>query len=265
MEIFFHSEETEKHYRKHRYTEIPFDSGTKYALGLIERDIYLIYRKNRWSCRIKKAGMSGAKVLVSLSGKDITRLESAGEISLNFSFIGYNSFLIPISLSIPYIIEDIELTRPEEEGTYLVSLSNKHKPPDYLIGMFADFIESIEKESKRKEQRISINEISRSVLGLKSKKARFTINGKRYTCCIEDLSLSGAGITLPHPIDPDPGEVNLELVLLDPDMILEIPAFVVKYHASPSGEEVFDLGVRFAASTVPPEYKKRIRRILVKE
>ena len=262
MEVLFHSRDTAELYQRHRYTEIPFDSGTKYALGLIERDIYLIHEKNRWICHIQKAGMSGAKVLVSLSEKDLARLENAGETSLNFSFIGYNSFLIPISLSIPYIIEGIEPAGSGEEGTYLVSLSNKHKPPDYLIGIFADFIESMEKESQRKEQRISINENSRSALGLKSKKARLTAEGKTSACPVEDLSFSGAGITLFLMLEPVPEEVRLELVFLTPDMILEIPASVVKYKEPPSGGGGIDVGLRFTEDTVPPEYRERIRRII---
>jgi hypothetical protein len=261
MKILFPQEKTEDYYKRHRYTEIRFDPGTKYAVGLIERDIYLIRGKTRWYCRIHTAGMSGVKVLVSLSEEELDKLKASRDIALNFSFIGLNSFLVPISLSIPYFLEGIEY-RGKKEG-YLVSLSNKHKPPEYLIGILGDYIESALKESNRKEERISINENSRAALGLKSKRTRFETEGKRITCRLDDLSSSGAGLTLLQPVGSSPEKGTLELIFRDPDMILRLPAEIVKYSPSESESKTVTVGLHFEEDAVPLEYKHRIAQTLL--
>ena len=262
MELLFPADKTESYYRRHRYTEIPFDSGAKYALGLIERDIYLLRGKTRWYCRIHAAGMSGAKVLVSLSPEEAAELERAREISLNFSFIGIHSYLIPISLSIPYTVESVDQRRTGEEG-YLLSLSNKHKPPDYLIGIFGDHIESTRKGSNRKEERIVINDNSRSALRLTSKRARFDTGGERLSCTVDDLSLSGAGITLFQSPGSDPNTGTLVLVFRDPDTIIRIPSSIVRYAPRSSRKNAFTAGLEF--DETPPEFKYRMVQALGKE
>ena len=258
------AEKIAEYYHQYRYQEIRFDEKAIDASGLIQRELYLQCGESRWSCKIRTASLTGAKVEVKLTQEEIQSILAAGDVSVNYSFAGLKAMPIPMSYTVDFVISDESSIVRLKTDAWVLSLSTTKQPPDYVIEVFGDLLRFRATSKGRQEERIEINANSAAQLGLKSMTTNITLDGVMNECVLRDLSFSGAAVLLSSGEKKKPAKGILQLLFLKPDTIFELTGTVMRYQLEKGSSGSYFAGLRFEEAVIPLDYKMRINALLEK-
>ena len=188
------SHQITRYYDIYRDTEVTFSKEFIRALNLDPRQVYIKCAGAQWPCIINSTSLQSARIIIGTKGGAYAQIsKEATPLSLRFSFTPPGQ--LPVSFFVNCRVANVQPYMTSNDLA-IITLSFTQRPPDDLIENIGRVIEANFNSSRRKEERIIINEESKRRLGLLKEETLVYIDNVPRHCIIRDLSFSGAKLVL---------------------------------------------------------------------
>ncbi|HVP19358.1 MAG TPA: PilZ domain-containing protein [Spirochaetia bacterium] len=188
------TQQLSRFFEQYASTEVTFNKQVLSATGLMSKNVYLKVLDQQWPCVVFSSSMTAARVIVTVKEAFLAALRKAN----NKLFLRWCFKLAdkpePISFYVschaagftPYDLGDQEVQ--------LLALEFTQRPPDDLIGVLGSLVDASANAQRRREERIPVTPETMKKLGLETREAILSLNGKPHRGMLRDLSFGGATI-----------------------------------------------------------------------
>jgi hypothetical protein len=255
------SQQLSQYYALYKDREITFNRQIIDVLKLLPKEVCLKTRGDQLSCIVYSCSMSGAKVLASLKAQALQQIRLAGNaLSLRFAF-RRNDKPEPLFFFVPGKATNYTFYKPENPDLYFLSLEYTTKPPDDLIEMLGQLIDTNTNFKRRKDVRIELNPANIKLMGIDGKEATLVLDKEGRKCLIRDLSFSGGKVLLfgarsEHVRKP----VMLQFSAQKREMRLH--GTIVRFEEVVGRDDIGAFGIQFLEDHTPMSYKLLINNTL---
>lgn len=177
-------------------TEVTFTKQVISATGLVSRGVYMKLTDRQVPCVVFSASMTAAKVIAGVKTSFFNTLRQTGsKLSLRWCF-KVPQEAEPITFYVSCQATGFTPYNPGNPDEQLITLDYTQRPPDDLIMILGNLLEATANSQRRRDERVTITPDSMKKLGIESREAVLSINGKPYRGILRDLSFGGANIVL---------------------------------------------------------------------
>ena len=188
------SQQIARYYDVYRDTEVTFSKEFIRALNLDPRQVYIKCAGAQWPCIINSTSLQSARIIIGTKGGAYAQIsKEATPLSLRFSFTPPGQ--LPVSFFVNCRVANVQPYMTSNDLA-IITLTFTQRPPDDLIETLGRLIEANSNATRRKEERIIINEESKRRLNLLREETLVYIENVPRHCIIRDLSFSGAKLVL---------------------------------------------------------------------
>jgi hypothetical protein len=250
-------------YQKHHASEVTFTRQVMQVTGLDPSRTYLRLPGAQVPCIVYSSTMEGGRVIVSLTPETRERLREAGNAaSLRFCFVkpGEES---PLFFFAPARISSLQPYRGGSGPTTFVLLTYVNRPPDDLILILGELLETQRASEKRRDERIAVTREAAERLGLADRSVQMLAGGMERQGILQDLSLGGALLVTGSEPRLAVGSVaSLRLRFSGVEQAIELLASVTRCEEVPRRTDLVVVALQFDPATVPLAYKLRLAQYL---
>ena len=255
------SQQIAKYYDIYRDTEVTFTKEFISALNLDPRQVYIKCAGSQWPCIINSTSLQSARIIIGTKGGAFAQISKENTpLSLRFSFTPPGQ--LPVSFFVNCRVANVQPYMTSNDLA-IITLTFTQRPPDDLIETLGRLIEANFNSSRRKEERIIINEDSKRKLNLLREETLVYIQNVPRHCIIRDLSFSGAKLVLKGLAQflADKNAV-IRLDFTEPQETLGIQGKIVKAETIEGRKDLASVSIQFLESAVPMSYKLHINSYL---
>lgn len=255
------SQQLSQYYEQYKDREITFNRQIIEVLRLLPKEVYLKTRGDQLACIVYSCSMSGAKVVASLTTRALQQVRLAGNaLSLRFAF-RRNDKPEPLFFFVPGKITNYTFYGPEKPDLYFLSFEYTTKPPDDLIEMLGQLLDTNTNFKRRRDTRIELNPANIKLIGIDGKEATLVLEKTARKCLIRDLSFSGSKVLLfgahsEHLLKP----VMLQFSAQKRELL--IPGTIVRFEEVVGRDDIGAFGIQFLEDKTPMSYKLLINNTL---
>ena len=255
------SHQITRYYDIYRDTEVTFSKEFIRALNLDPRQVYIKCAGAQWPCIINSTSLQSARIIIGTKGGAFAQISKENTpLSLRFSFTPPGQ--LPVSFFVNCRVSNVQPYMTSNDLA-IITLTFTQRPPDDLIETLGRLIEANFNSSRRKEERIIINEDSKRKLNLLREETLVYIQNVPRHCIIRDLSFSGAKLVLKGLAQflADKNAV-IRLDFTEPQETLGIQGQIVKAETIEGRKDLASVSIQFLESAVPMSYKLHINSYL---
>lgn len=255
------SHQITRYYDIYRDTEVTFSKEFIRALNLDPRQVYIKCAGAQWPCIINSTSLQSARIIIGTKGGAFAQISKENTpLSLRFSFTPPGQ--LPVSFFVNCRVANVQPYMTSNDLA-IITLTFTQRPPDDLIETLGRLIEANFNSSRRKEERIIINEDSKRKLNLLREETLVYIQNVPRHCIIRDLSFSGAKLVLKGLAQflADKNAV-IRLDFTEPQETLGIQGQIVKAETIEGRKDLASVSIQFLESAVPMSYKLHINSYL---
>lgn len=257
------NQQINNYYDTYRDNEIVFTKDILKNLRLDPRQIYVKCGGGQWPCIINSTSFQFAKIIIGTTGgafAQITR-KDAPPVNLRYCFLEQDNTPLHFFISChvtevtPYI---------NSKDLAVVTLTFTQRPPDDLILKLGSLIDANYSFTRRREERIILNQDSLRKLGLDKKETIIYIQEVPRRCILVNISFSGARVVfVGHPHFLKGKNVVIRLIFSDPNETIDVKGTIMSLEELEGRKELIQAGIQFDETQVPLAYKVRINDYLV--
>jgi hypothetical protein len=255
------SQQIARYYDVYRDTEVTFSKEFIRALNLDPRQVYIKCAGAQWPCIINSTSLQSARIIIGTKGGAYAQIsKEATPLSLRFSFTPPGQ--LPVSFFVNCRVANVQPYMTSNDLA-IITLTFTQRPPDDLIETLGRLIEANSNATRRKEERIIINEESKRRLNLLREETLVYIENVPRHCIIRDLSFSGAKLVLKGLAQflKDKNAI-IRLDFAEPRETLGIQGKIVKAETIEGRKDLASVSIQFLESAVPMSYKLHINSYL---
>ncbi len=241
--------------------EITFNRNIVKALSLAREYVLIKFQNEQYHCTIISSSMQEAKIILELPNAETRREWQKDKLaSLRFSFHKEEGTDI-LSFFVQSRINSITAYN-KEKNLFFVHLIFTQQPPDNLIEILGKYIELNFNESRRKEERIPINDANMRRMGIASKSVPVLIDRVPRNGILRDLSFSGMNvIVLGNAKFLIEKSASISLPMKDGSTI-PLEGKIIRHEPVEDRRDLVVIAIQYNTSAVPFEYKKMINENL---
>lgn len=255
------SQQIARYYDVYRDTEVTFSKEFIRALNLDPRQVYIKCAGAQWPCIINSTSLQSARIIIGTKGGAYAQIsKEATPLSLRFSFTPPGQ--LPVSFFVNCRVANVQPYMTSNDLA-IITLTFTQRPPDDLIETLGRLIEANFNATRRKEERIIINEESKRRLNLLREETLVYIENVPRHCIIRDLSFSGAKLVLKGLAQflKDKNAI-IRLDFAEPRETLGIQGKIVKAETIEGRKDLASVSIQFLETAVPMSYKLHINSYL---
>lgn len=255
------SQQIARYYDVYRDKEVTFSKEFIRALNLDPRQVYIKCAGAQWPCIINSTSLQSARIIIGTKGGAYAQIsKEATPLSLRFSFTPPGQ--LPVSFFVNCRVANVQPYMTSNDLA-IITLTFTQRPPDDLIETLGRLIEANFNASRRKEERIIINEESKRRLNLLREETLVYIENVPRHCIIRDLSFSGAKLVLKGLAQflKDKNAI-IRLDFAEPRETLGIQGKIVKAETIEGRKDLASVSIQFLETAVPMSYKLHINSYL---
>ncbi|MDR1955264.1 MAG: pilus assembly protein PilZ [Treponema sp.] len=186
------------YYERYKTNEVTFNKEIIEITGLLAKQVCLKCMGKLWPCIIYASSLQMAKILVNTKSGVLQSLQEANNVaSMRFCFKGAKEG-DPITFFVA--VRSVGYTPyGASQDTAMFTLQFAQQAPDYLIevlGRILDANANTHTTSRRKGERVPINNETQRKLGIVSKESSISVQGVPRQCILRDISFYGAKIVI---------------------------------------------------------------------
>ena len=255
------SQQISRYYDIYRDTEITFTKEFIRALNLDPRQVYIKCAGAQWPCIINSTSLQFARIIIGTKGGAYAQIsKESTPLNLRFSFTPPGQ--PPVSFFVTCKVANIQPYMTSNDLA-IITLAFTQRPPDDLIETIGRLIEANFNATRRREERIIINEDSKRKLNLLKEETLVYIDNVPRHCIIRDLSFSGAKLVLKglaHFLNNKNAIIRLDFN--EPRETIGVQGKVVKAEIIEGHKDLASVSIQFLESAVPMSYKLHINSYL---
>ena len=175
-------------------TEVTFNKQVLIATGFVSKNVYLKVLDRQWPCVVFSSSMAASRVIVTVKEAFLTALRKANNrLSLRWCF-KVTEKPEPITFFVACVAGGFTPYDPQNQEVQLLTLEFTQRPPDDLISILGSLLDANANAQRRKEERIPVTPENMKRLGLETREAILSVNGKAHRGILRDLSFAGAKV-----------------------------------------------------------------------
>jgi len=189
---FTTSQQLDTYYEKYKRIDVTFTKEVTRSLRMVRSQTHLKYKGGQRACVIYSSSLCGAKIMIVLPNRLLTKLQAAKLVYLRYSFQKEDS-----NDTISFVVHSriVGFTQyGDKEEVYFAQLEYNHRPPDALIEILGAMLDANVNSKRRTEERIAVNTNNIRLLNLASTTHTVHIDGKPRNGLLRDISFSGLKI-----------------------------------------------------------------------
>lgn len=255
------SHQITRYYDIYRDTEVTFSKEFIRALNLDPRQVYIKCAGSQWPCIINSTSLQSARIIIGTKGGAFAQISKENTpLSLRFSFTPPGQ--LPVSFFVNCRVANVQPYMTSNDLA-IITLTFTQRPPDDLIETLGRLIEANFNSSRRKEERIIINEDSKRKLNLLREETLVYIQNVPRHCIIRDLSFSGAKLVLKGLAQfLSDKDAIIRLDFTEPQETIGIQGKIVKAETIEGRKDLASVSIKFLETAVPMSYKLHINSYL---
>ena len=257
------NQQINNYYDTYRDNEIVFTKDILKNLRLDPRQIYVKCGGGQWPCIINSTSFQFAKIIIGTTGgafAQITR-KDAPPVNLRYCFLEQDN--TPLHFFISCHVTEVT-PYMNSKDLAVVTLTFTQRPPDDLILKLGSLIDANYSFTRRREERIILNQDSLRKLGLDKKETIIYIQEVPRRCILVNISFSGARVVfVGHPHFLKGKNVVIRLIFSDPNETIDVKGTIMSLKELEGRKELIQAGIQFDETQVPLAYKVRINDYLV--
>ena len=257
------SQQIARYYDEFQKTAVTFTKEVTQAIFLIPKQVYLKCPGYKWPCIIYSSSMTEARVIVNMQKPLKESLQKANNlVQIRFCFLQRDK-ADPLSFFVSAKIAGFTPCGKEKPDLFFLSLRFTQRPPDDLIEILGQMLETNLNAGRRPNDRIVITADSAKRIGLRAKETQIIIDGVPRRAIIRDLAFWGAKVIILGIAKLLVGkDAVLRIDLLDPPESCDIVGKVLRYEPVEGRPDIAAFAVQFDEAQVPMTYKLRINSYL---
>ncbi|MBN2441289.1 MAG: PilZ domain-containing protein [Spirochaetales bacterium] len=184
----------DEYYRMYLDHDVSFTKEIIKDIGLIPEKNFLRYGGENIPCIIYSASMTRSRIIAQLRAPICEKIGLGNKTaSLSLAFKREKS-QDPVSLFINSKIAGFTPYKSDIPGVNFVTLTYMNKPPDDFIYKLGTVLSERSDETKRKEERIPVDDETTKTMNLQTDKIWVFCDNKQIPCVLKDISFSGAKV-----------------------------------------------------------------------
>lgn len=244
-----------RYYDFYRDKEISFTKETLHYLRLDPRQIYVKCNGGQWPCIINSTSFQFVKIIIGTGSGAFAQIKKAKDVPVSVRYCFVEADSSPLSFFVNGRVSEIQQFKGSSE-LVVVTISFVQQPPDDLILRLGRFIDTNENFSRRKEERIPINQDTLRKIGLEKEETLVSIAHVPRRCVLRDISFGGAKILcmgLPKFLIDK--EASLKFTFTEPQISINISGKVITAENLEGRKDIVIACIEFDPATVPMQYK----------
>ncbi len=188
------TQQLSRYYEQYRTTDVTFNKQVIAAVGLVPRGVYLKILDRQIPCMVFSSSMSASRVIATIPATVMVAFKQANNrLALRWCF-KLPEKVEPITFFVTCRPTGFTHYAMQGPDVHFVTLEFTQRPPDDLILILGSLLEANFNAQKRRDERLVVNAETMKKLGLDSREAVLTMDGKGRKCVLRDLSFSGARV-----------------------------------------------------------------------
>jgi len=248
-------------YQEYLDTELTYTREVAAGLGLLPAESTLKWQGELYPCVVHACSFRQAKVLLRLNADQWKAMEFGSRITtLTLTFLQAKTAkkeLFQFNGALQILQQH---GAPDHELSILVGVSFNHRPPEGFLQAHGSYLNLKKEANQRTEDRISLNEETRDLMGLASLSTTVTVDHIERKCLMRELSYNGARVILtgvaPFLLDK-PFTFS---VPLQGRNVLEIPGKIVRAEAVEGHRGLAVIALGYHPERVPVEYLRTLQK-----
>ena len=258
------SQQIQSYFDLYSTIEVTLTKEVSNLLGLLQDQISLKFGGSTWPCILYSTSMAGAKVILNLKADQIEKLKTSSNLgSLRFCFRQTDS-VEPLTFFVGIRVKGYNrYNSAPHKDLYFMTLEFSQRPPDDLIEIIGHFLEANVNSTKRRDERIPVNEKIIQKIGFQSCSAIISVEQVDRKCLLRDLSFGGAKLILPGIAKFLNNRLAvLKLINAEDGKLLELEGSFVRVEPVEGRKDLTLAALQFKLETVPQKYKIKINDFL---
>ena len=251
------------YYNAFKSKEIVFNKDVIKSIGLNVNKVILKCGSTSLPCILYQSSFQNAKILLEAPPLFFQTVKKMNNVlSLRLAFINLESGK-PISIFIHTKLSRYTPYNSVKPNIFVLSLEYINKPPDDFITTIGKYLEKLDCNEKRMQQRIVISEKNQTNFGLQPMETFLFTEGKGKKCILTEISIFSAKVLI-HGIPHDYMKKKV-LLLMKAEALKEMGEMVgevVRYEYLNEDKNFMSLIVVFDQETIPPKYKMWVGQCL---
>jgi Tfp pilus assembly protein PilZ len=251
------SQQISRYYDLHRNKDVTITKEVAKVLRLDLREVFVKCIDTQWPCIINSTSLSQAKIIIGTSSGAYTHLvKEKGNSNLRFHFTREKGQVISF-----FVASKVANVAPYGDSSELVmvTLQFTQRPPDDLIAILGEFVETNINFEKKKDERIPLTPDIKRRLGLSKDESVIHIQGVPRHCIMRDVSFGGARVILMGLKKFLLGkEILLRIEFDDADAPCDLNGVIADVEPVQERRDISVATIRFAEKLVPMTYKLKI-------
>lgn len=256
------SQQINRYYDLYRDIEVTFTKEVIETTRLLKKHVYLKCLGTQWPCIIYASSMTSTKIIANLDSAAFELIRKANNlVSLRFAF-QLEDKKDKILFFVSAKVSGFNQYSKENPSLNFVNLIYTNRPADDLIIILGQMLEININSKKRTEERISINDTSVRILGLKSKNGRISIDSIPRNCILRDISFSGAKVIVQGIGKFLTGKKCILAIIQSDGEPLFLKGKTVRNEAVDKRKDLAAIAIHFNEESLPMDYKKMINNYI---
>ncbi len=254
------SQQIKDYYEKYGKVDVTFTKEINDTLRLARNQISLKFKGGQRSCIIYSSSMMEAKVVVAFTDDQIEAIQNDSLSSLRFCFLKEDSTDI-FSFFVQSRITGLT-QYDKERNLHFAQLTFTQRPPDDLIEILGNLLETNINAARRSEERIVINPESTRRLGLASKSSVIQIDKIPRNGILRDVSFGGLKVIIMGNPKFLMNKIALIKLSLASGKSILMQGEIIRYEPVEGRKDLAALAIKYDPKNISFEYKTIINNFL---
>ncbi len=258
------SQQIQTYFDLYRSIEVTLTKEVSSLLGFLQEQIFLKFGGSSWPCILYSTSLEGAKVILNLKADQLERLRTSSNLgSLRYCFRQTDKGE-PLTFFVGIRVKGYNrYNSGPHKDLYFMTLEFSQRPPDDLIEIVGHFLEANVNSTKRRDERIPVNEKIIQKIGFLSCSAIISVEHVDRKCLLRDLSFGGAKLILPGIAKfLNNRQAVLKLLNGEDGKLLELEGSFVRVDPVDGRKDLTLAALQFVPESVPQTYKMKINDFL---
>ena len=251
------SQQLQAYYELYRAIEVTFNKEVTQLLGFLQEKAVLKVAGVEWPCLLYSSSLIGSKIILNLTPEQISRLEAGSPpCSLRYGF------RVPDKSEPVLFFVNVKVkawnryNNGARDDLYFMTVEFPQRPPEDLVEIVGRFLEAHVNSTKRRDLRVTVNEVSIRKIGFTSCNAIVAVEKIDRKCLIRDLSFGGAHVLIPGVAKfLENRLIVLRLNLQESGQLISLPGKILRVESVPGRRDITQASLQFEEAAVPHQYK----------